>query len=82
MRSEVLAVVIMKSFMLSDIMLCNLLKVNQCFEGDMSPPASYSLLHDGFLFGFNPEAGSDMFSETSVDSQQITRRYVPEVRNL
>jgi hypothetical protein len=55
--SEVLTIMIMKSSLFWDIILCNPLKLNQYFRG------TCSLLQVGFLFSisFNPEDGGNMF---------------------
>jgi hypothetical protein len=46
----------------------------------MQPPIQLATcFHAGFLFGlFNPEMEAIYSSETSVDFQRITRRYIEE----
>jgi hypothetical protein len=74
--------VVMKSTIFWDITSYSPLKVNRRFGGKYRLHLQSWLstsFHAAVLFGlFYPEYGGDMFSETSIDFQQATRRYIPE----
>jgi hypothetical protein len=40
------------------------------------------LLHAGFIFGFDPEDGGDMFLQNAVDFKRTALRYIPKYKTL
>jgi hypothetical protein len=71
---EVLTAVVMKSSIFLDIMPCSPLKVGRRFGG--SPPAFTLLSCSVYSSTLKMEAICS--SETSVDFQRNTQRYIPE----
>jgi hypothetical protein len=60
-------------------MSCTPLKVNRRFGGTyhLRIPPDYTLV-SSLAYSSTPKMEAILSSETSVDSQQITRRYIPE----
>jgi hypothetical protein len=72
--------VVMKSTIFWDITPCSQLKVNRRFGG----PLLATCFHAGFLLGLFSTLKMEAIcsSETSVDFQRTTRRYIPEDSTL
>jgi hypothetical protein len=95
LRFNFLLMVVMKSHELWDVMLCSLLKVNRRFGGTchhniqgqrISQAGNQRLLSATMVyclaFSSTLKMEATCSSETSVDFQRTTRRYIPEDRTL
>jgi hypothetical protein len=78
---EVLTAVVMKSTIFWDITPCSPLSVSRRFGGTLCFPAVFTRVSCPAYFS-NLKMGAICSSETSVDIQRTTRRYIPEDSTL